>query len=119
MNFTREEVSLCKKIALRARKKLIYGDWWKGTGEDIFLMNIPGEILHPVDQHKDIIPLWTISDCLEFLRKKPGLHTLEITGDYHRLRWHVISNWTDIAEEGETPLEAFLKAVLAVIEEKS
>jgi hypothetical protein len=70
VKFTKEEINLCKQVAKKHREKLCYGDWWKGRGESVFLMNIPGENLRPSEQGKDIIPLWTISDCLEFLRDR-------------------------------------------------
>ena len=122
MKFTKEEISLCKQVAGKYRKKLVYGDWWIGMGE-AFMMNILGEILHPKNQHKDIIPLWTISDCLEFLRErswanyqfsfdKKGITEVHIVQTPFNFR----SN-QEIVERG-TFLEVLLKAVLAVLGEK-
>jgi len=121
--FTKEEISLCKQIAEKHRKVLRYGDWWKGKGEDVFLMNTLGGKLYPENQHKDIIPLWTISDCLEFLKERyddvnlGGIQSkweVQIYDAYDKVRHPKYLE--DV--RGKTPSEALLKAVLAVVEEK-
>lgn len=119
--FTKEEISLCKQIAEKHKKKrLELGDW--------YLL----KLLHEKEQirlygnqkpwiilTKDFIPLWTISDCLEFLRKRG---------------WALCNHYDDLKDKnvvilfgrGESELlegkgkadnEACLKAVLAVIKE--
>jgi len=69
------------------------------------------------------LALWQISDCLEFLRE----YTLQFKGliltktkvdkkwTYLFVTWHKDNEYNT---EGKTPLEACLKSVLAVIEEK-
>ena len=115
MNFTKEEISLCKQIAEKHRKKVGHGDW--------YLLNKALVLsVFPVSNEKDfysvrVIPLWTISDCLEFFEKK-GFQTFLIM--------ELAKGWgcdgylgnKIYSGEGNTILEACLKAVLAVLEEK-
>jgi len=69
---------------------------------------------------KEEISTWTISDCLEFLKKKCQDHVLLIHDEGDEKEWWL---WMDEYKEtqqvgsGKTPLEACLKAVLAVLEE--
>ncbi|MEE9510398.1 MAG: hypothetical protein V3V81_07890 [Candidatus Bathyarchaeia archaeon] len=112
IEFTQEEISLCKQVAGKHKKKIKFGDWYHRE-DGCFLMESHDTFSQEwVEKHWT--PLWTISDCLEFLEKKPGLHTLEIIGDYKNLEWNVVLNWERLYK-GKTPLEACLKAVLACL----
>ncbi len=134
MKFTKEEISLCKQVAEKHRKSIIKGDWllWDRI--------IPKEIVLVHDTFYteegnektigilteqellgggEVIPLWTISDCLEFLREKR----------YKAIRFNEHEGGVGVSvfpenefelgegEYGKTPLEACLKVVLAVLEE--
>jgi len=113
IKFNKEEISLCKQVAERYRKKVGWGDW--GLVDDqIHLYDVITIGKDTVE--KGIIPLWTISDCLEFLQEKVGVielwrHGRNLNKWLYRLNNH---RWND----GKTPLEACLRAVLAVLEEK-
>ncbi len=117
MEFTKEEISLCKLVVEKHRKKIIFGVWFhdaEDPGHLPFLWcNLTDEL-----KRKSAVPLWTISDCLEFLIEK-GLN--------HRLNFmcYPSGNWRITAEdrkyrlvmgEGETRLAACLLAVLVVFE---
>lgn len=118
--FTKEEISLCKQVAERHRKKVEYGDWY-------LLNNILVLSVFPVGDEKAfystssgrINPLWTISDCLEFLEKE-GFNQ-----DFHFKRFKN-GNWSFTAEnkykkvrgEGKARRASCLKAVLAMLEEE-
>jgi hypothetical protein len=109
MKFNKEEISLCKQIAEKHRKEIKYGDWFLNEGG--FAKVWPYR--HNCER-TDVIPLWTISDCLEFLQKKEDVIELVVTGKH--LRW--FCRWGNRKmRSGKTPLEACLKAVLAVLEE--
>ena len=125
IKFNKEEISLCKQVAERWRKdKLELGDWYL-----LLLLNGKEQIrlhadLRPwIIQTKDFIPLWTISDCLEFLRERgwyitacyQSLNSTELNISHVKLpNWKIDKH---ILMSAETFLEACLKAVLAVFEE--
>ncbi len=75
---------------------------------------------------KEEISLWNLSDCLSWLRKKGFRYNLEdyrvLYPDSNELVEFVISGGKEKycrrKFEGETPLEACLKAVLTVLEGK-
>ena len=125
MKFTKEEISLCKQVAEKHRKEICkgdcvavrsYGDLSGKTEYKVILVDF--EFLH---KSLDVcFPLWTISDCLEFLNQGNSFKT-----ELYNTRW----NWycktkryeigaKEYFARGKTPLEACLKAVLAVLEEK-
>ena len=114
MKFTIEEISLCKQVAERYKREVEYGIWfiWGDEAPTIASGNMK--------QRKDLIPLWTISDCLEFLREKGWLvrDLIEYEGEFGTTFLHQsVSEEKFINGDGKTPLEAFLKSVLAVLEE--
>lgn len=130
MKFTKEEIRLCKQVAGRHRKPLEYGDRYlaipknKKAVEEICLYDAK------IDENSlvfssDIITtvlLWTISDCLEFLRKNIGVW-YELKGITHGPPYNepmkdFIFRAYKIETFAKTPLEACLKAVLAVVGEK-
>ncbi len=132
MKLTKEEISLCKQVVEKYKKEIGKGDWVYYHGfrylvEDAWIL----EDMCPLPEAKlvghaniveqsECIPLWTISDCLEFLREKCQDHVLLIHDKEDEVEWFL---WMDEYEKtqqmgkGKTPLEACLKAVLAVLEE--
>lgn len=126
MKFTKEETSLCKQVAERHKKTIEYGDWYfiKEHKPAVPMLWTRGDDCG----YDDAIPILTISDCLEFLAER-GLYLLGLnqsdecefscgfceTDDLGMRPSVENATWVD----GETPLEACLKAVLAVLEEES
>jgi len=120
MNFTKEEISLCKQVAEKYRKEIKYGDWTLNEGGFVKVWPYRHNC-----KRIELITLWTISDCLEFLRER----NLEFTLNYfNHVRFWQIQLWnksstqaiySDYGKENKnkTPLEACLKAVLAVLGE--
>ncbi len=127
MKFTQEEISLCKQIAEGYEKEIAGGDWLYFE-DDIYLVLEIVKTFENLDVYvtdcgqnistdDDFSPLWTISDCLEFLGKK------EI--DYiFNFKHFKLGDWSFTAEdrkykkvrgEGKTRLASCLKAVLAVV----
>jgi len=126
MKFTKEEISLCKQVAEKHMKPIEYGDW---------LLNEGGFAKVWPYRHNckriDVIPLWTIPDCLEFLRKR----NFEMSLCYfNKFSGYRIQIWKPEITQAfysdydldrsleqcthKTPLEACLKAVSAVLEEE-
>lgn len=143
--FTKEEISLCKQVAERYRRPLenfglvigthlsgeeFIGYFHKELTKERLMKARLDEVMvgfcETAKSTKELIPLWTISECLEFLGER-GLYLLGLdqTDDYEfscgfcetddlGMRPSVENaTWVD----GETPLEACLKVVLAVLEE--
>ena len=128
IKFTKEEINLCKQIAEKDRllKLAKEGDWIRNEyGEpstELATNEYLGFVLRFVDV-KHWFPLWTISDCLEFLREKEW-HIVALTDDAvfdEKFQYHC--EITDYkfdkhhSSSGKTSLTACLKAVLAVLEE--
>lgn len=118
MKFNKEEISLCKQVAEKHRKEVEYGGWYISYDKEIRLKTFFGTGF----EEEKSIPLWTISDCLEFLREK-GSEWVDIRIHYPDT---VVVEWAKRAKDvnlmenyrtGDTLLEACLKAVLAVLEE--
>jgi len=127
MEFTKEEISLCKQIAKKHRKEIARGDYYVGWRDKKNRQVLA--LSHEVFTFESLIPLWTMSDCLEFLRKKDFLY-IEISSpgvdELFGENWQVITKHKDtptdcsiayVIQYANTPLEACLKAVLAVLEE--
>ena len=151
MKFTKEEINLCKQIAEKHREKndkeakeLKVGLYiWQEFSKSV-------QIIYRLDEkEKDIYtivpktgsrkllywnnleggwltPLWTISDCLEFLEKKGLLDDWSIDKEWDEdanqtgnicFWWKPSPKGKDRYTLGKTPREACLKAVLAVLEE--
>ena len=119
MRYTKEEISLCKQVAEKHKKKVGRGDWY-------LLNNILVLSVFPVGEEKAfysassgrIILLWTISDCLGFLRGKYA--HVHINTHPKACECYIGQSGgqgTHDSFSGKTPLEACLKAVLAVLEE--
>ena len=121
IKFTKEEISLCKQVVEKYRKIIKCGEWILRNGK--LVLNLDGKLAWSDDGKQDVIititrkvetiPLWTISDCLEFLQEKEDLIELVVTGKH--LRW--FCRWGNRKmRSSKTPLEACLKAVLAMLE---
>jgi len=129
MKFTKEEISLCKQVAEKERKPLEYGSWYliipkdKKAVEEICLYDskIDESFLVFSRDTTTTVPLWSISDCLEFLRERGYRVRIdeEITPLSLSSNVKCYGHKSNIAvcKFGTTPLEACLKAVLAVLEE--
>ncbi len=127
MKFTEEEISLCTQIAEKHRKKIEYGDWY---ADQVLVMNqetrkgdpMPIVVLCTNKFGKSIgeVPLWTISDCLEFLRERCEDHVFLSHDEDDDEEWYL---WFDEYKKtqqmgkGKTLLEVCLKVVLTVLEE--
>ena len=142
MKFTKEEISLCKQVAERYRKPIKCGDWILRDGE--LRLNLDGklawledggqDIIIKITNKTEIIPLWTISDCLEFLKKRgeqgweiksivksvaKEFYQVEIRHQSGEGRFgEVYATHPSPVGEGNTLLEACLKAILALLEEE-
>ena len=120
MKFTKEEISLCKQVAERYRKEIEYGDWFcLNVDEDCYLWK--EEFTRP-DVPEECFPLWTISDCLEFLNQHDS-HCILLgrTGKTKRSKRYCHVYIANNIHEGEgyTYLETLLIAVLAVLGEET
>jgi len=134
IKFTDEEISLCKQVAEKHRKEIRKGDWAiQPDRANIPLLVVDTQMeyitlsLNYTATHdtacKSLTPLWTIFDCLEFLRERKPQLEFELlfqtgyeTEPTKPHEWQLIFHWTEMIL-GKTPLEACLKAVLAVLEE--
>ena len=119
MKFTPEEISLCKQVAERHLKDVPRGGWYlpreKDTEPELATINICSIKSNPL--FKGAIPFWTISDCLEFLRKK-GYTLEQHFEDDGFIHVALCDAGSEVKGRGDTDLEAFLKAVLMMLEEE-
>lgn len=114
MDFNLKEKNLCNQIAERNKKMIVYGSWYIGKNKDIRIWDYK-YAANP----KDLIPLWTISDCLKFLinRGYQRVDILALEGRF--VLWLVHGDTNKCYEpDGDTILEAFLRAVLTVLDRK-
>ncbi len=124
MKFNPEEISLCKQIAEKYGKEIRYGDWHLDLWERLRLSGDTRFGEEPTGKRKlnEILPLWTISDCLEWLGKLESFRAYFIDTYGAESRMLCVNYWDEqdktFIRKGKTPLEACLKAVLAVLEEK-
>ena len=139
IEFTKEEISLCKRVAERHRKEIERGDWVLYGKDEIRLaerikVNLElNDIIWIGDNdstgvvsqnNSEVTPLWTISDCLEFLKARIFYGSISDVGSYYEAYYKKVivgENDEDLSikvQSGtcKTPLEACLKAVLAVLE---
>jgi len=124
--FTDKEIELCRKIAKKERKIIRHGDYYWFTEltsiNRLRLMNIASA---KIEGAKEMLPIWQEHDCIEFLIRKGYGKILNF------INYEKKGQWTFTAEnfiletpynktrgEGETPLEALLSAVLAMMEER-
>ena len=131
MKFSTTEIKLCQDIAKKYRKEIKHYDeviakWKDGTikigrlfNKSVGIVDVGGnkklyDYLYP----DEIIPLWTLEDCLEFLRKKKWLfESLTQDDDYiWELKLLSPDRTEIISTKGKTEKEPYLKAILAVLE---
>ena len=108
--WSKEIISLCKQIAEKHKKEIAESDWYISFEDEIRYKRFRGVMF----REQDAVPLWTISDCLEFLDKTRDI-TLRICS--HPKFNQTTVEYDDTEYYGKTPLEACLKAILAVVEE--
>jgi len=150
IKFTKKEISLCKQVAGKHKKEIRQGDWvldsdnksWLISDVELWNSSRPGLEntisygLEPINktQEPEIIlgkeeiekypALWTISDCLEFLRKKGFYLSINTLGEYWTclIYKHIFNEKNEnigprIFFQEKTLLITCLKAVLAVLGE--
>lgn len=113
--FTKTEIDLCKKIAEKERREIEVGDTYLLEGKPILCAYSNGGWHKRME--KDIIPLWQEHDCLEWLREKR--YRIEFYWNDYGIRielHHDERNSVFSDRKKQTPLEALLRAVLAVME---
>ena len=122
MKFTKTEIDLCREIAEKHKKyywrPFKYGTWYEYKNHPYLITSQPES-----EMSSEITILWTISECLEFLKKKINYFQLKFTRKKKfdkRFKFYYRKNWIKpVYYYGKTPLEALLKAVLAILEETS
>jgi hypothetical protein len=131
MKFTKEEISLCKQVAEKHRKEVESGDWvWVRKYHNYFLVIIA--LVNRVQISNEgwfditgVIPLWTISDCLGFLKSRSFYGSISDVGSYYETYYKKMIIGENDEDKSikvysgivKTPLEACLKVVLVVLEE--
>jgi len=109
---TKDEISLFKLIAEKYRKEIGPRQYFYNS----YLEKIQwSEYCQP--KATWAIPLWTISDCLELLREKGltfSFYNYTVGKYYFEYGYPNKRYWSDIVAY-KTPLEACLRAVLAVL----
>ena len=129
MKFSKQEINLCKQIAKKHESAIVYGDWYLyGNEIQIHLWAISYPMAKEDRNKPRAIFLWTLEDCLEFLRgKECWLYQLKQEQKGYEItilqlipkkKARCTHESITITKKGKTPLEACLKAVLAVLEEK-
>ena len=116
MEFTKEEISLCEQIVKKHRKYIECGDWMIIEGDPHVVPTLYVGQDFPITK-RTMLPLWTISDCLEFLIGK-GMGGIYFGNkpsskfiDCYRYDKDDILIF-QFQKTGKTLLEACLKAVL-------
>lgn len=128
MKFTKEEVSLCKQVAERHRKDIEYGDWMIIEGDPHVVPTLFIGQDFPKTK-RTMLPLWTITDCLGFLKEKGYRVRLDEDKDVELINKTIELDPFSVScyghkskrsffRYGKTLIEACLKAVLAVLEEE-
>ncbi len=120
MKFIKEEISLCKQVAEKHIKKVKYGEWYLLNGKPILCAYANEGFHKSLEAENKIIPLWTISDCLEFLCKEKDyqIEIKRVSNSWFIEIWKIGHKAESIKEWRPTLLEACLKAVLAVLGEE-
>ena len=121
MKFTKDEIILCEQVAKKYIKEVKYGEWYLMNNKPI-LCAYANKSFHKYLEEKDaIIPLWTLSDCLEFWEEK-GWNPYDMSWICEASMKIVYIKPGETSKElkfkADTLLEACLKAVVAVLEEK-
>lgn len=113
MNDTPREIELGRLIAKIHRKEIKYGDWiaWDDDIPMIASCNMA--------PRKDLTPLWTIKDCLKWLKERYDDVNVGSINEEWEVQVHDAYDKVHHPEyledmTGKTPLEACLETVLAV-----
>lgn len=118
---SKESISLSKKIAEKYRKKIGHGDWYVDINkEDTPLLCEHGWV-KSFGNDLILIPLWQISDCLDYLFDN-GYIRMDIVLMDRRFVLYLMHGGEEeryYEPDGDTILEACLKGVLRDLEEKS
>ena len=133
MNFTTEEIALCKEIAEYFRKPIQKGEWFSLLCDNSpFLLDnysfwVEGFDLYEREYERknriynkdDWWPLWTWQDAREWLREKgweinEHLDSLDIV----KVEFARISDRIKLQNKGKSDLEAILKVVLEILKEE-
>jgi len=126
--FTPKEIEICKKVAEKERKEIKRGDWYLYDGE-IHLWDIRYKMSDDDRGKPNPVPLWQEHDCLEWLRghgfsiiqacEHPMSHQWLVEINPYESPAYKIMGRESFDARGEfSLLEALLKAVLAILEEK-
>lgn len=110
---TKEEKNLCEQVAEKYRKKIEYGDWYINFDKEVRLKEFFGDGY----REEESIPLWTISDCLEFFEKKGwGLPDMSWKNEANKKAIFIRPKGKkkELKFEAHTLLGACLKAVLVI-----
>lgn len=125
---TDREIELCRKIAKHWRKPIKCGDWFiLEDNPHEFPALYFGQDLFDITKKTKLLPILTLSDCLDFLEKK-GFKQGDIHFDEDLKGRKKASIYIEVSDdkgmfikdlfkEGKTRLEAALSAVLAVVGE--
>ena len=80
MNFTKEEISLCRELAKKHKERSLHlnhyfkrGNWYEYRNTPYLITSQPQSEMSP-----EITILWTISDCLRFLKTKHSFQRKKI-----------------------------------------
>ena len=132
--FTKTELDLCRKIAEKERKEIRFGSWVLYNEQEYLVIDYFRHKTEPTHLNlyglkryvfeTDVTPLLSSHDCLEWLKKRYGeiflktwLGTMWCVSIGKRLNEELpIIGLSDLV--GKTPLEALLRAVLAILEEE-
>ena len=135
--FTKTEIDLCKKIAEKEKRKLGIGDYLYDKVEKCiclvtdfcgifpFALSEDGKKQRDdfFDDDREWFPLWQEHNCLGWLRERNWVNCHFYPVE-NRVEWNIVRKpfkWSaddQIIQQGETRLEALLRAVLAVMEDK-
>ena len=138
--FTTKEIELCRKIAEKKKRKIQCGDYavveFPRLGEQVILIDTQWEkqekgiYNYSVDEvYPNYYSIWQEHDCFEWLRERSYILRLSYQKDLMKKDIEIPDetyNGEYISREifirgyyfMEKPLEALLRAVLAVMEEK-
>ncbi len=121
MKFTKTEIDLCRQIAKKHKRFPRKGDWEYNDNTKETKLKIYEYLgmANPLTGEVNIFLLWTIEDCLEFLREK-GFLGIQLLGSESWVLWANKEHGGiyEMLGDGKTPLEALLKAVLAVLKKE-
>jgi hypothetical protein len=117
MNFSTEEITLCKEIAKYYRKPIKKGDRYliPALGQDIYLWTFPTP-----NTRKETIPLFTWQDARNWLRENNFiLRNLSETVDGISIFSGILNRKPIRAfqEMGKTDTEAILKVMVQILKE--